>query len=217
MKTNAIKNCCISLLISGIMVLSVGANSASAQDNSKKDTKDVRVERVMRGGGGMMIPGLTNEQQTKMKNLRGEHMKATQLLKAQHAEKAAHLKTLTLAEKPDIKAIDKTIDEMMAIKGEMLKRGVSFKQAVKEILTPEQLKEFQGRMMNMRHQRGGMRMGRGEMMDDQQDGMQFGRGQMMRGQRGMGRHQNGPVREQMNIRIHREDGSAMHADTTIVK
>jgi hypothetical protein len=60
-------------------------------------------------------------------------------------------------------------------------------------------------------------MGRGEMMDDQQDGMQFGRGQMMRGQRGMGRHQNGPVREQMNIRIHREDGSAMHADTTIVK
>src|ERR1035437_7446258 len=101
MKTNAIKNCCISLLISGILILVVGVNTASAQDNSKKETKAIRVERVMKGEGHKMIPGLTDEQQTKMKNLRGEQMKATQLLKAQHAEKAAHLKTLTLADKPD--------------------------------------------------------------------------------------------------------------------
>ncbi|NWJ49748.1 MAG: Spy/CpxP family protein refolding chaperone [Bacteroidetes bacterium] len=217
MKTNAIKNGCISLLISGVMVLAVGVNTASAQDNSKKETKVIRVERVMKGEGGMMIPGLTQEQQTKMKNLRGEHMKAIQLLRAQHAEKAAHLKTLTLADKADVKAINKTIDEMMALKGEILKQGVSFKLAVKDILTPEQLREFQGHMMNMRHQRGGMAFGRGRMMEDQEDGMQFGRGHMMRGQGGMGRNQNMPLRERMNIRIHKEDGKVINADTTIVK
>ena len=217
MKTNSIKNGCISLLISGILVLVVGVNSASAQDNSKKETKVIRVERVMKGGGGMMIPGLTEEQQTKMKNLRGDHMKAVQLLKAQHAEKAAHLKTLTLADKPDSKAIDKTIDEMMALKGEVMKKNISFRQAVKGILTPEQLKEFQGRMMNMRHQRGRMTFDRDAMMDDQEGGMPFGRGQMMRGQRGLLHGQNMPGRTQMNIRIHKEDGNGMHADTTIVK
>lgn len=216
MKTNAIKNCCISLLISGVLVLVVGINGASAQDNSKKDTKVIRVERVMKGEGGMMIPGLTDEQKTKMKNLRGEHMKATQLLRAQHAEKAAHLKILTLADNPDFKAINKTIDEMMALKGEILKRGISFKQAVKEILTPEQLKEFQARMLNMRHHRGGMGFGRGQMMGGQRGGMQFGRGQMMGSLKGMGRNQNMPGREQMNIRIHKEDGS-VKSDTSIVK
>lgn len=215
MKTNAIKNACITLLISGILMFVVNVNTVSAQDKSAKDTKVIRVERVMKGHGGMMIPGLTQEQQTKMKNLRGEHMKATQLLKAQHAEKVAHLKTLTLADKQDSKAINKTIDEMMAIKGEILKSGISFKQAVKEILTPEQLKEFQGRMMNMRHQRGGM--GRGPMMDDQEGGMQFGRGQMMRGQRGMGRNQNMPGREQMDIRIHKDRAPINQPDSNNVK
>lgn len=223
MKTNAIKRCCISLLISGVLVLVVGVNSASAQDKAKKDAKVVRMERIITNNGRQMGLGLTKEQQDKMKNLRGEHMKATQLLKAQVAEKAAHIKTLTVVDNPDFKAINKTIDEMMALKGEILKRTVSMKQAVKEILTPEQFQQFQARMGKMRHERGGMQFGRGQMMRGQRGGMQFGHGQMMGGQRGM----NGPRgmqgnpnmsgKAQMNVRIQKGYGPKMVTDTVVIK
>jgi hypothetical protein len=142
-------------------------------------------------------------------------MKATQLLRAQHAEKAAHLKTLTLADNQDSKAINKTIDEMMALKGEILKQGISFKQAFKEILTPDQLKDFQSRMLNMRHHRGGMGFDRGQMMGGQKGVLQFGRGQMPGAQRGIARNYM-PGRAQMDIRFHKEAGS-VKPDTSIVK
>ncbi len=217
MRMNSIKSGCISLLISGIFLLSVDANTASAQNKVQKDTKVIRVERTMKGDGEMMIPGLTQEQQTKMKDLRSEHMKATRLLKAQHAEKAAHLKTLTLVDNYDSKAINKTIDEMMTLKGEMLKRSVAFKQAVKEILTPEQLKEFQSHMFNMKRHRGGMPFNYGQMMGGSGNEMQFGRDQAMRGRRGMAANQNMPGRERMDIHIQSEGGSANKPDTNIVK
>lgn len=214
---NAIKSRCISLLISGVLVFVVGVGTSFAQYKTLNDTNVIRVERVMKGEGGMMIPGLTKEQQAKMKDLRGEHQKATQLLRAQHAEKAAHLKTLTLADNPDTKAINKTIDEMMALSGDILKRAISFRQAVKGILTPEQLKEFQAHFFNMEHQRGGMRFDRDQMMGHQRDGMQFNRGQMQNGQRGMWRDQNMPGREEMNIRIQKDNGPDNKPDTSIVK
>ena len=200
MKTIAIKGLIINLFITGLSLIILAPNTAIAQDKPERNVKTVRVEKTIRGNQHKMVSRLTEDQKTKIKDLRLDHMKAIQLLKAQSEELAAHLKTLNLAEKPDNKAIFKTIDEMMTTRGEIMKRMFSFKQALKAILTPEQIKEMEARHFNNRlgmgnmHQRwgqqGGRNFGRGDMM--QQNRMhseQMEQQQMMQQQQMMMHHQ----------------------------
>ena len=174
MKTIAIKGLIINLFITGLSLIILAPNNAMAQNKPEKNVKTVRVEKAMRGHEGKMVARLTADQKSKIKDLRLEHMKAVRLLKAQSEELTAHFKTLNLAEKPDNKAIFKTIDEMTATQGEIMKRMVSFKQAFKAILTPEQIKEMEARQFDNRSGMGNMHQNQG-----QQRGRNFGRGQMM--------------------------------------
>lgn len=89
-----------------------------------------------------MIAGLTDEQKTKIKDLMYERTKERQMTKAELAEKRAHLRTLALADAPDRKAIDKTIDEISALQGTMLKHAIDMKFNLKSVLTPEQYKDW---------------------------------------------------------------------------
>ncbi len=103
------------------------------------------------------IPNLTQEQQTKLETLRAEHWKNVQNDRNLLAEKAAHLRTLRTAEKTDMKAIDKTIDEMSVIRTKMQKSREKHIQDVRKILTDEQKVYFD----NFRGRRGQCRFGRG--------------------------------------------------------
>ena len=174
MKTISIKGLIINLFITGLSLIILAPNNAIAQNKPEKNIKTVRVEKAFRGHEGKMVAKLTADQKTKIKDLRLEHMKAIRLLKAQSEELEAHFKTLNLAEKPDNKAIFKTIDEMTATRGEIMKRMVSFKQAFKSILTPEQIKEMELRQLNNRLGLNNMNQNRG-----QQGGRNFGRQHMM--------------------------------------
>ncbi|MCK5856103.1 MAG: Spy/CpxP family protein refolding chaperone [Bacteroidales bacterium] len=98
----------------------------------------------------MMIPDLTVEQAEKIKSLRLEMMKKINPLKAQIKEKRAHLNTLSIVEKPDMKAINKTIDEIGALRIEMMKIHAQMRQDVRAVLTEDQRVIFDskaGRMM----------------------------------------------------------------------
>jgi len=110
---------------------------------------------MKKGGPAMhmkqMIPDLTEDQMTKIKSLRLETMKETTPLKAQMKEKKAHLNTLAIAEKADMKAIEKTIDEMGAIRVQMMKAHAKMRQGVRAILTDDQRVIFDskaGKMMS---------------------------------------------------------------------
>jgi Spy/CpxP family protein refolding chaperone len=90
-----------------------------------------------------MIAGLTEEQKTKLKDLMYERAKERQMTKAELAEKRAHLRILSLADAPDRKAIDKTIDEISALQGTMMKHAIDMKFNLKGVLTPEQYKVWE--------------------------------------------------------------------------
>jgi len=81
---------------------------------------------------------LTEDQQNQMKRLRLEHQKEVKPLINQLRENRAHYKTLLSADQPDIKEINKSIDEFTAIRNEMQKSGVSFKLEMRNILTDDQ-------------------------------------------------------------------------------
>jgi len=85
-----------------------------------------------------MFPDLTKEQMDKIKSLRMEMLKQVNPLKAEIREKQAHLQTLSISEKPDMNAINKTIDEIGALKTKMMKIHAKFRQDVRALLTDEQ-------------------------------------------------------------------------------
>jgi len=174
MKTIAIKGRIIPLLITGLCLIFLASNSVLAQNTQAKNIKTVNIKakEVKQGNSALK---LSDDQKAKMKDLRTENMKAVRTLKVQNEELKAHLKTLNIAEKPDNKAIFKTIDELTANQAEMMKKMITFKQSVKALLTPEQLKAME--------LRGGMnkRMGMGDrnQMGRMHGNRNFGRGQMM--------------------------------------
>ncbi len=148
----------ISAFLSAVILAAVLLVSGQAlgQNSSVKAEAVKGNQQELRKGQFAMIPGLTEEQKTKIQDLRYERNKDQQMLQAQLSEKKAHLRTLTLADSPDRKAIDKNIDEISALKGTMMKHAVNMKFNVKSILTPEQYKawEMHGQQMKNKKSQG---------------------------------------------------------------
>ena len=129
------------------------------------------------------LPGLTEEQQKKVQALDLETEKALVPLKAQLDVKAAELKGLAVAENTDKSAIDKKIEEIGALRTQIMKKKILGRLGVRALLTPDQRVEFD---------RVGLRGGCGLMEcceEGPRPGMQ--RGMMMKRMRhggGMMRH-----------------------------
>ena len=82
--------------------------------------------------------------------LRVEMMKKTNPLKAQLKEKKAHLNSIAIADKADMKAINKTIDEMGALKIEMMKIHAQMRQNVRALLNDDQRVVFDSKAGSMK-------------------------------------------------------------------
>lgn len=129
-----------------IAFMFLGITVANAQPMSK-----------CRGGGGdgmLNIPDLTDQQKEKIEEMRTPHMKTMLQLRNQMNEKRAHLKTLSSADKADMNAINKTIDEMGEITTKIMKERAGFHQEIRNILTEEQRVFFDSRKMYRRGKRG---------------------------------------------------------------
>ena len=74
------------------------------------------------GKGMCNIPDLSEEQQKKIDELMVPHQKEMLMLRNQIQEKKAHLQTLTSADNADMASINKTIDEMGAMKIDKMKK-----------------------------------------------------------------------------------------------
>lgn len=97
-----------------------------------------------------LIPDLSPEQQVKVEELRLKHLETTVELKAKLREKEAHLETLAVAQKPDMNAINATIDEIAGIKSGLRKNQMAFRMDVRALLTPEQRVVFDQRASMMK-------------------------------------------------------------------
>ncbi len=123
------------IFIAGIETLY--AQPGSDEAHGKMDKKE-KCEMAPEAGMCHNIPNLTEEQQQKITKLQTGMMKEMQGIHDQLAEKHAHLKTLSHAEKPDQNAINKTIDEISDLQAQMMKKRFSHRQEIRNILTDEQ-------------------------------------------------------------------------------
>jgi Spy/CpxP family protein refolding chaperone len=140
MKINGIKT---SVLIIVLVLATITVNAQRGHRNNRgcngKGNSECRFNGDSMGAGpNCQIPGLTADQQKEIKKLRIAFQKEALQLKNQLAEKRARLQTLKTAEKTDLAAIDKTIDEMTAIKAQLMKKKLRHEQDVKAQLNDEQ-------------------------------------------------------------------------------
>ena len=136
-----------------------------------------------------MIPNLTEEQKTKIKDLMFENGKETRLIHAKVAEKRAHLRLLTLTDNPDKKGIDNTINDISSLQGDLMKNAVNLRFTMKNLLTKEQLQAWEshrqmGKKMKGQNFRQGMQQRerqvkiiRGQQWPGQQNNQQKAPGQ----------------------------------------
>lgn len=108
------------------------------------------------------IPELTQEQETKIKAIRTERLNETTTHRAQMDELRARKRTLRLAANPDMKEIEKVIDQMSDLRAEHMKAAEAHHQSIREILTPEQRTWFDNRTAN-RPRLEQRNMGRGQV------------------------------------------------------
>lgn len=146
------------LLLAGIVMISLFSITASAQGPGRG--------RGMGPGAGKddcmaAIPGLTDEQRTAIEELRSVHFRKAELIRAEIGEKEARMKTLKLAEKQDVKAIDGTIDEISKLRGDLMKQREAHQREVKALLNDEQKAFFNSRTgKNRNNEKGFNRQGR---------------------------------------------------------
>jgi Spy/CpxP family protein refolding chaperone len=88
------------------------------------------------------IPDLTTEQKAKIEAFHTTMSKEILPLENQILEKEARLRTLTTAEKVDMKAVNKTIDEISKLRGEIQKKRMKFMMDTRSILTEDQRVTF---------------------------------------------------------------------------
>jgi Spy/CpxP family protein refolding chaperone len=138
-------------------------------------------------GGKMGLPKLTDEQKTKIQDLRLAHQKEMMPLRADLQKLHASMKLEMTADKfneSKVKSIQADISKVM---NEIASKTIVHQRAVRDLLTPEQKKKFDERILS------GRMMGNGGGM---QGGMQGPGGPMQRGGkkmgRGMGMHQGMP-------------------------
>lgn len=93
------------------------------------------------------IPDLTDEQKEQIKELKTDHLKATLPLKNQLQEKEARLQTVSTGDNVNMNDVNKTIDEIAAIKTKMAKSRAAHRQQIRKILTDEQRVFFDSRPM----------------------------------------------------------------------
>jgi Spy/CpxP family protein refolding chaperone len=133
------------LSVVAITCLLAGQVNINAQEPAveKKVGHQQRGERTEmkndRKGG---IPNLSEEQKTKIKELRLAHAKETQPLHNQMGELRAKQRTLSTAEKADMKLINANIDEISKVQNLLMKSGAQLNQLIRALLTDEQRISF---------------------------------------------------------------------------
>jgi len=146
--------------LSAVLVVLIIAGGLFAQNSQKmKRMGEARESRNFNKERMMNLPGITDEQKENMKEIRLTGMKAMQPLRNLVGEKMAKLQTLESAEKADLNAINKVIDEIASIKTAQAKIRAANKQKIRSLLNDEQRVIFDSK----RHKRGqkGQRHGKG--------------------------------------------------------
>lgn len=98
-----------------------------------------------KGQPGMMIPGLTDDQKEKIRDLRTAHLKEVAPIRSEIRVNNAKIDALMIGDEPDMGAIDKLIDDNGTLRTDIRKKSVAHRLAVRNLLTDEQKVFFDAR------------------------------------------------------------------------
>jgi Spy/CpxP family protein refolding chaperone len=175
-----------------IMIASLGSTQAFAQGQGKGEQhgKEGMPGGMCKGDKNMaFIKDLTVDQQKQIDALKMNLIKESISTKNLIEEKQAHLKTISTGDNVDMVAVNKTIDELFALKADMTKKHEAFKQDVRKLLTTDQKVMFDIHA-GKGHREGGEMKGMGKgcdmkgmenggcKMDGNGHGMGMGNGEM---------------------------------------
>jgi len=118
--------------------------------------------RGVDGPGPRMIEvlDLTVDQQKQMKDLKLKHDKEMIPLRADRLKATEELRLLKAQDKPNLKAINNKIDEVVALKAKIMKARARHQVEVKNILTEEQRLKWEERQMHRKGRKGHRGFGR---------------------------------------------------------
>lgn len=150
------------LLCSLLLSVFVINNSYGQSTDKKEDGKICKKQQGCdKRGPFNFIPNLTEDQKTKIKELHLNLQKEVVQIKNQINEKEAHLKTVSMLEKVDMTEVNKTIDEVFALKASLAKKKAAFHQDVRNLLTTEQKVVFDAKADCKKQKGHNMRKGDG--------------------------------------------------------
>ncbi len=114
---------------------------------------------------------LSDEQMAKMEDMHLALQKEMLPLKSQLKSLRTELKLLLVADKYDAGKVDQVIQKMSAVRTRMQKAMVRHQRAMRDMLTPEQRKKFDSRILSGRRGHHQKMMGMKKMMRDRHPGM----------------------------------------------
>lgn len=145
LKNKIMKTKILSLLIVAFFLVSTTLLAQSKKERNqwtkKPEQKEMMQKRFARQMGEQQ-KFFTEEQKETMQSLRLETAKKVKPFKNELRELAAHQKTLTTADKADLKAINKNIEKISDAKTEIAKIMAAQHQKVRSLLSEEQLLKF---------------------------------------------------------------------------
>ena len=153
MKTNFL----MAIAIATVTSLTTNAQPQRMQPYSGKSPKEVKeVMQVMRPEGFSIPTGnLDDQQREEIRKIRTEQVKERMQTRNLLKEKRAKLEVLQTADQPDMKEINKVIDEIASIQAQEMKAQAANRQKIRNLLTDEQRVYFDTHFAGRDHGRSG--------------------------------------------------------------
>jgi len=138
----------MSITIGVMMSLAVNAQPQRMQPYSGKSPQEVKQVARPEGFSMPFLKNLDEKQRTELRKIgmedARESLKTRNLLKEKHAK----LEVLQTADKPDMKEINKVIDEIVALQAQEMKAKAVNRQKIRGLLTDEQRVLFDAHVAN---------------------------------------------------------------------
>ena len=148
MKTNVL----MALAIAVVTTLTVNAQPQNVQPYSGRNPQEMR--RVIRPEG-FTLPerNIDDRQREEISKIRTEELKERTQTRNLLNEKRAKLEVLQTADKPDMKEINKVIDEIAAVQAQQMKAQAASRQKIRGLLTEEQRAYYDAQVANTANMR----------------------------------------------------------------
>lgn len=145
------KTLMITLLVSGFATIAFAQQRPGGKDIPNRPRWTMAQKWTGPRAPHTMLPNLTDEQKSKIKDIMLNTRKAVQPIENQLREARAHLHTLMTADNIDMKTVNNQADKIGDLRTQIMKQRLASRQQIRELLTDEQKVIFDSRPLGKFH------------------------------------------------------------------